>query len=134
MTKTKKFKNKKLVRDKIISFLENKGIKTNHRYLEEDEYIACLKAKLIEEASEVSEETERGEIIKEIGDVYEVLETLSETLGVSIEEIKQARDLKNAKNGKFKEKIYLEYVEVAEDHADIGYYLNKFGQYPEMEE
>jgi len=134
MTKIKKFENKKLVRDKIISFLENKGIKTNYRYLEEDEYITCLKAKLIEEANEVSEETEMGEIIKEIGDVYEVLETLSRTLGISLEKIKQARDLKNAKNGKFEDKIYLEYVEVAENHADIGYYLNKFGQYPEIEE
>ncbi len=80
----KRFNNKKLVRDKIIEFLESRGIKTNHRYLDNEEYIACLKAKLIEEANEVSEKTEREEIIKELGDVYEVLEALAENSRTSL--------------------------------------------------
>lgn len=129
---TKKFQNKKLVRDNIINFLEGRGIKTTYKYLEDEEYLNCLKAKLIEEANEVSEETERGEIIKEIGDVYEVLEALAKTLGVSMEEITKARNLKNTENGAFKEKIYLECVELEEGHNDMDYYLSKFRQYPEI--
>jgi len=128
MVKTKKFENKKLVRDKVVDYIENRGIKTKYRYLSEEEYLACLKKKLIEEANEVSEETERCEIIKEIGDVYEVLEHLAEAMGVSMEEISKARIAKRNLGGSYKKRTFLEYVEVAEDHEDIEYYLKKFGE------
>ena len=66
--------------------------------------------------------------------VYEVLESLAEALGVSLDEVHQARHSKRNRSGGFKEKIYLEYVEMDEDNPKVQYFLERIERYEEIEE
>jgi predicted house-cleaning noncanonical NTP pyrophosphatase (MazG superfamily) len=78
-----KTKYNKLVRDKIPSILDNKGIKYLITYTDENNHLYYLLKKLIEEAHELS----RDKDIEELADVMEVLLAIGEELGYSLEDI-----------------------------------------------
>lgn len=65
----------KLVRDRIPEIIENDHKTCVTRILNDDEYLVCLKSKLLEECHEVMN-AEGEDIKKEIADVLEVLEAL----------------------------------------------------------
>lgn len=100
----------KLVRDRIPEIIKNDHKTCTTRILNDDEYIACLKSKLLEECHEVIE-AEGEDIKKEIADVLEVLEALEKTLHIDQQEIMSIKEKKAHNNGAFDKKIYLEYVE-----------------------
>lgn len=102
----------KLVRDRIPEIIENDHRTCVTRILNDDEYLACLKSKLLEECHEVIE-AEDEDIKKEIADVLEVLEALENTLHIDRQEIISIKEKKAHNNGAFDKKIYLEYVEDA---------------------
>lgn len=100
----------KLVRDRIPEIIENDHKTCATRILDNNEYLKCLKAKLLEECHEVIEADEDS-IKKEIADVLEVLEALENTLHINHQEILSIKEKKAHNNGAFEKKIYLEYVE-----------------------
>lgn len=100
----------KLVRDRIPEIIENDHKTCATRILNDDEYLACLKSKLLEECYEVMN-AEGEDIKKEIADVLEVLEALENTLHIDQQEIISIKGKKAHNNGAFNKKIYLEYVE-----------------------
>lgn len=98
----------KLVRDKIpekINSDENKSCK--YRILSDEEYIAELNKKVIEEAQEFIQENS----IEELGDLMEVISTIMKVKKIDIEQVKTAMSKKSEKRGKFENKIFLEYVD-----------------------
>lgn len=106
-----RIEHNKLVRDNIPRIINDANKQCKTRILDEDEYRLELKKKLIEESNEVLKAEDKDEITKEITDVLEVLDALKETYNISNETIETIKNNKAIKNGKFKEKIFLEYVE-----------------------
>lgn len=100
----------KLVRDRIPEIIENDHKTCATRILDNNEYLECLKTKLLEECHEVMD-AEGEDIKKEIADVLEVLEALENTLHIDHKEILSIKEKKARSNGAFKNKIYLKYVE-----------------------
>lgn len=100
----------KLVRDRIPEIIENDHKTCVTRKLNDDEYLKCLKNKLLEECHEVMN-AEGEDIKKEIADVLEVLGALENTLHIDQQEIMSIKEKKAHNNGAFGKKIYLEYVE-----------------------
>lgn len=98
----------KLVRDKITQIIErNEGRSCKIRILNDDEYLAELNKKVLEE---VHEYLESGEIV-ELADLEEVLRAILDVKGVSYEEFEKIRIEKLNKRGAFKDRIYLEGLE-----------------------
>lgn len=97
----------KLIRDRIPEIIENDYKTCATRILNDEEYLKCLKSKLLEECHEVMN-AEGEDIKKEIADVLEVLEN---TLHIDHQEVLSIKQKKAHSNGAFDKKIYLEYVE-----------------------
>lgn len=127
----KKFKIEKLVRDNCISMMEKKGTIVCYECLNDEAYINCLKQKLIEEANEVSEETEREKLIEELADVIEVTETLLKTLNISEKEVQEFKKKKLMKEGGFEKKAYVKNIKLDKNNIDYQRVLKK---YPEIKE
>lgn len=100
----------KLVRDRIPEIIENDHKTCATRILDNDEYLKCLKNKLLEECHEVMD-AEGEDIKKEIADVLEVLEALENILHIDHQEVLTIKEKKAHNNGAFNNKIYLKYVE-----------------------
>jgi len=97
-------KHNKLVRDNIPAIVAaNGGTAQIRRIDDNDEFIAELAKKLIEEAREVQEALS----LDELADLREVADTLLETLGYSEHDLKAAQAAKAIKNGAFKDRVYL---------------------------
>ena len=97
----------KLIRDRIPEIIENDHKTCATRILNDEEYLKCLKSKLLEECNEVIN-AEGEDIKKEIADVLEALEN---TLHIDHQEVLSIKEKKARSNGAFDKKIYLEYVE-----------------------
>lgn len=102
----------KLVRDRIPEIIENDHKTCKTKTLDNNEYLECLKTKLLEECHEEID-AEGEDINKEIADVLEVLEALENTLHIDHQEVLSIKQKKARSNGAFDKKIYLEYVEDA---------------------
>lgn len=98
----------KLIRDCIPEIIENDHKTCATRILNDEEYLKCLKSKLLEECNEVID-AEGEDIKKEIADVLEVLEALENTLHIDHQEVLSIKEKKARSNGAFDKKIYLEW-------------------------
>lgn len=98
----------KLVRDKIPEIcLANGDIPVTH-VLTEDEYLKCLKDKMMEEYKEILEATTKEEALEECVDLMELLFSYTTALGFKESELLEARTRKRDKRGGFEKRIYLE--------------------------
>lgn len=103
----------KLVRDKISHQINNEqGRKANYKILSDEQYIKELDKKLFEEAHEFIEEYS----VEELGDLMEVIFTIMEIKNISMQQVEEARRIKENKKGGFKDKIYL--IDVEQEYAD----------------
>ena len=108
-----KYVYNKLVRDKIPNEINNiKGRKANYKILNDNEYLQELDKKLFEEANEFIEEHS----VEELADLIEVIIGIMKFKNISLNDVEQARKVKNDKKGKFDRKIYL--IDVEQDFVD----------------
>ena len=108
-----KYVYNKLVRDKIPEEINEKGDrKANYRVLDNDEYLKELDKKLFEEAHEFVEEHST----QELADLMEVIFAIMKDRNISIEDLENARQIKNSKKGSFNDKIYL--IDVEQEDID----------------
>lgn len=128
-----KFQFAKLVRDRIVEHQLASGATPAYRQLDADQHKNELIKKIIEESQEITHAS-TDEIAMEIADVQQALDDLKELYGLSNEDVSKAKAIKNKKNGAFKKGHYVDYVEVKEDNAWIGYYRNNPDRYPEIDE
>lgn len=136
--KTHKFKFRKLVRNKIVGLIEKSGRKVFGRVMEQDEYVAELKKKLIEEKDELFEaidskntDDSNSAICEELADVLEVVISLTSACGVDFAEVEETARRKKDEKGGFADRIYVEFIEVNEDDSEIEYYRVHPEKYPE---
>ncbi|HVV66794.1 MAG TPA: nucleoside triphosphate pyrophosphohydrolase [Candidatus Saccharimonadales bacterium] len=98
----------KLVRDKIPEIIRADGKQLTSRVLNDTEHLEALLEKLKEECAELA--TARN--AEELADVHEVLHALADALGITREELEKVQAEKAARRGGFKQKIFLESVEL----------------------
>ena len=108
-----KYVYNKLVRDKIPDAINKaEGRKANYKILSDEEYLKELDKKLFEEAHEFIEEHS----VEELADLTEVIHAIMKYKGISLENVMEARRIKNNKKGAFENKIYL--IDVEQDYVD----------------
>ena len=93
----------KLVRDKIPALIARSGETPITRILEQEEYRACLEAKLDEEVAEFH----AGQNAEELADILEVVYALADSIGCSREELQQVYEKKHVQRGGFHDRIFL---------------------------
>jgi predicted house-cleaning noncanonical NTP pyrophosphatase (MazG superfamily) len=96
----------KLVRDNIPDIIEKQGNIPIVRKLSAEEYIKYLNKKLKEETEEYLAENN----IEELCDILEVIDALAHALNYSDAQLEQMRQIKEQKNGRFKDRTLLEKV------------------------
>lgn len=135
----KKINRNKLVRDRIPNIIIGHGLSFKARKLDAVEFENELTNKLIEEANEVAEKVQwlnhkceqepvskeehtldMQEIKEELADVLEVYVHLVKSLGLTTNDIEVAANEKRAKRGSFEDRIYLEWVEDANEANKKG--------------
>ena len=93
-----KYVYNKLVRDKIPENINNtEGRKANYKILSNEEYLIELDKKLFEEAHEFIEEHS----VEELADLIEVISAIMKSKNISLDDVENARKIKNDKKGKF---------------------------------
>lgn len=110
MSKLKVFD--KLVRDGIPEIIKSQGRIAFYHVAGSAEFIRALKAKLIEEASELKEAKTRKDILEELVDVTQVCEDLMRFFKITNEELHKKRIAKKKKKGGFDKRLILERAEV----------------------
>lgn len=135
----KKITHNKLVRDRIPNIIIGHGLSFKARKLNAVEFENELTNKLVEEANEVAEKVQwlnhkceqepvskeehtldMQDIKEELADVLEVYIYLVKSLGLTTNDIEAAANEKRAKRGSFEDKIYLEWVEDANEANKKG--------------
>lgn len=98
----------KLIRDNIPEKIKAKGQSCEVRQItDQQEFIQELFKKIAEEADTLSMVHSREEFIKEYCDLIAVLETIIDELGISHDEIKDARADNRLKKGKYEKRHFL---------------------------
>jgi predicted house-cleaning noncanonical NTP pyrophosphatase (MazG superfamily) len=97
----------KLVRDNIPQIIEEDGVSAEVKILSKQELIFNLKEKLIEEAGELKEASEKADQAREVADCLEVIYTLCEELKIDLREVEKERIRRKEKRGGFKKGIFL---------------------------
>ena len=100
----------KLVRDHIINMILENHKNVSYRQLDLDEYKYYLKKKLIEESNEFDSSINKDDMIVEMADIFEVIEALLKVYDIHIDEVLEAKKIKENQRGKFEERLFLEYV------------------------
>lgn len=96
----------KLVRDRIPEIIHANGQTCHAETLSDQDYIQALRKKIIEEAHEVAE-AERGNLIKELADLYEVIDALAKVAQIDHADIIARQTKRRLERGGFDNKIYL---------------------------
>lgn len=133
MTHLRRFRVEKLIRDRLPAMMRADGLTVFDRRLDDQEFVARLRDKLVEEAREAAASETRAELVQELADLAEVIAALSSAAGVSAAEIEQARVEKHAERGGFGERVFNAAVEAPDGTPAIAYYLARPEQYPEIE-
>jgi predicted house-cleaning noncanonical NTP pyrophosphatase (MazG superfamily) len=102
----------KLVRDQIPEIIAAAGRQPVTRVLDQADYEAALRTKLLEEAREAQAAPD-GQLASELADVLEVLKALAAAHDMSWEDVVSKADRKRAERGGFANRIFLEYVDQA---------------------
>ena len=120
----RKFSLKRLVRDKIVSQIQERKDEPDYRVLDNAEYITELKKKIAEEARElIKGEAPESKTLKELADIEEAIDCLLAALDLDRQALSEAQVKRRAENGSFKEKRYIETVNLRDDSDWLDYYL-----------
>lgn len=128
----RRFKTNILVRNNRIKIMQEQGLFVKYSVLSDEEYLAELKKKIIEESNEVAEADDEEELKLEIADVLEVIENILEIKNITFDEIQDLKIKKQNKIGKFDNRYKTYYVEMDENNESLDYYLSKPNKYPEI--
>lgn len=96
----------KLVRDNLPEIIQEQGETPIFHTLDDGDFEACLKKKLLEEVNEFINDSN----LDELSDILEVLEALSNLYGWTDGEIQKSRRDKAESRGVFRERLFLEKV------------------------
>ena len=115
----------KLVRDNIPEIIKSNGEKPIIRILNDNEYKTELEKKLNEEYQEVLN-AKGEERIEELADMIEIIKYLAKIENSTLDEVIAIANKKNAKNGAFNNKVFLEKVKVIEKNNKWKLIISSF--------
>ena len=124
-----RFKVGKLIRDGLPAMMRAQGLAVFERRLDEDEFRAALREKLLEEAAEAREAT-ADELAGELADALEIARALAGAHAISWDEVEARRLAKRAERGGFDGRIFNAAVEAQDGLPAADYYLARPDQYP----
>lgn len=127
-----KFICNKLARDNTIEGMAKDAIRTTYKQLQHKELLEALRKKLLEEALEVAEATERMQVVNELADVFEVLDALRGVYHITNAEVSAAKRKIYRKRGGFKKGIFLEAIEMSENHPSVKHFRASPNRYLEV--
>lgn len=125
-----RFRVQKLIRDQLPAIMRAQGLAVFERRLDEAEFVAALKDKLLEEAQEAHEASSSAELAEELADVLEVVHALASASGVSLDDVEACRQAKRAERGGFDARVFNAAVEADDGSPAAEYYLARPTQYP----
>ena len=125
-----RFRVQKLIRDRLPAIMRAQGLQVFDRRLNDAEFIAALKDKLLEEAQEVGAATSLADLIDELADVMEVIAALADASGVPLQAVEERRQAKRTERGGFAERVFNAAVEARDGLPAAEYYLARPMQYP----
>lgn len=96
----------KLVRDRIPQIVRAQGATFDLIVLEDVDMWEALNAKLIEEATELAQAQSEDQL-EELADVYEVLLALIGAAGNTLDEVKDAAEVKRCQRGGFGARLWM---------------------------
>jgi predicted house-cleaning noncanonical NTP pyrophosphatase (MazG superfamily) len=99
----------KLVRDRIPELIEQAGKSATWRELGADEFRLALRAKVLEEATELVDAADDA-LLSELADLAEVIEAVLCAYNLTRDELETARQRKNDERGVFTRRLFLESV------------------------
>lgn len=126
------FKQNKLWRDKAIELLEQMGSKIHWTRLDDAQYDAQLRLKMLEESQEVCDAKSRDELVGELADVLEVMQSLCKVNNISWYDVIDAQDKKRLSRGGFDERMFVTNAEHPEGSFGEKYCLKSPEKYPEV--
>jgi predicted house-cleaning noncanonical NTP pyrophosphatase (MazG superfamily) len=97
----------KLVRDRIPEIIVGDGKSPVTRTLDDAEYVAHLKMKLVEEAQEAAAARSGEDLAMELADVLEVVRALATASGLSLQDVEEFRRRRAVSRGGFERRILL---------------------------
>ncbi len=99
----------KLVRDKIPKIIQaSDGVTVPTKIVSDDqEFLAYLLRKVVEESEELSEAKTDSNLIEEIADVYEIIDTIVAVKGISADDVTKVQTEKREKRGGFQQRIVM---------------------------
>jgi predicted house-cleaning noncanonical NTP pyrophosphatase (MazG superfamily) len=96
----------KLVRDGVPAEIEQEGREVVYDYYKSFDLVEAMLNKVVEEAKEVHETTEKEELVAELGDLLDVIDALTDLLEIR-DDIVHARAMKEVRLGGFTQGIKL---------------------------
>jgi len=120
----------KLIRDKVFTSMQELGQKITWRKLQDEEFLHELKRKLLEEAGEFNPED--PDAAKELADLMEVIEATGEQLGQNFESLRKLQLERRKKRGAFKDRVYIERLDLADDDPWADYYAKEPERFEEV--
>jgi predicted house-cleaning noncanonical NTP pyrophosphatase (MazG superfamily) len=99
----------KLVRDRIPEIISKSGKEFAIEKISEQNFLISLFDKLREEVSELVE-AEGKDRVKELGDIYEVLDSITKYFEISNQEVKDLQAKRKEERGGFNDQIRLLWV------------------------
>ncbi len=108
----------KLVRDRIPDIIRASGRQCATTILPQDQYIAALLAKLLEESQELAN-APAEERAMEIADIREVVDALMAVYGITDSEVSSIQSQRRASRGAFHHRLALLWAEPAHPEPDF---------------
>lgn len=126
------FEFEKLVRDHHVNSVEP-GTELLVKVLSEEELRYHLNLKLLEEGQEIVDaKNNLEELTDELGDVSAVIDGIMSSHNISNDDLEEARRKKSNKFGKFKEGLWVNWIEVPKGARMYEYALNNAEKYQEI--
>lgn len=132
--KFKTFKQNKLVRDKIVDYMHNKGSKLYWYTLDDKEFLKQLKIKLLEEAHEVAQAANKNSMLEELADLTEVIQNLTKLFEITPKELTAFQKKKREEKGGFAKRVFVTFAEHPKDSPAERYCLADPEKYPEVKQ
>ena len=131
MSQVLRFRVEKLIRDRLPQIMREQGLAVFERHLDDGEFAAELRRKLVEEAAEAAA-AEPQALAEELADVLEVVMALAATSGLTMSQVEARRLAKRAERGGFEARVYNAAIEAEPGSPAAEYYLARPEQYPRL--
>jgi len=133
MSREVRFAVGKLIRDKLPDILRSKDITVFEHKMDEQEYIAKLKGKLIAKTDAIVQENRDDDFLEELDDILEVIYALGINKNYTHQDIENQRKKIEHEKGRFNNRIYNRYITMKENNPAVEYYRSNRSKYSEFD-